>query len=204
MLALNQALFLWLNAPAEAPKPIVDFALTVAIWLVAIVPVLLVALWIWGPVRNRAGLIATALAAAAALGINQLFGLLWYEPRPFMVHVGRTLMAHAPDNSFPSDHATLMLTVAFGLMTTRAAPRWGMTVLFAGLAVAWSRLYLGVHFPIDMAASAIIAIACAFVAVQLVRPVERWLTPILSSVYDSILDIVRAPPRFFPRCRHES
>lgn len=204
MLALNQALFLWLNAPAEAPKPIVDFALAVAIWLVAIVPVLLVALWIWGPVRNRAGLIVTALAAAAALGINQLLGLLWYEPRPFMVHVGRTLMAHAPDNSFPSDHATLMLTVAFGLMTTRAAPRWGMTVLFAGLAVAWSRLYLGVHFPIDMAASAIIAIACAFVAVQLVRPVERWLTPILSSVYDSILDIVRAPPRFFPRCRHES
>lgn len=204
MLALNQALFLWLNAPAEAPKPIVDFALAVAIWLVAIVPVLLVALWIWRPVRNRAGLIVTALAAAAALGINQLLGLLWYEPRPFMLHVGRTLMAHAPDNSFPSDHATLMLTVAFGLMTTRAAPRWGMTVLFAGLAVAWSRLYLGVHFPIDMAASAIIAIACACVAVQLVRPVERWLTPILSSVYDSILDIVRAPPRFFPRCRHES
>jgi undecaprenyl-diphosphatase len=204
MLALNQALFLWLNAPAEAPKPIVDFALAVAIWLVAIVPALLVALWIWGSVRNRPGLIVTALAAATALGINQLLGLLWYEPRPFMVHVGRTLMAHAPDNSFPSDHATLMLTVAFGLMTTRAAPRWGTAVLFVGLAVAWSRLYLGVHFPIDMAASAVIAIACAFVAALLVGPAERWPTPILCSVYDSILDIVRAPPRLFRRCRHES
>ena len=199
MLALNQALFLWLNAPADAPKPIVDFARAVAIWLVAIVPVLLVALWIWGSVRNRAGLIVTALAAATALGINQLLGLLWYEPRPFMVHVGRTLMAHAPDNSFPSDHATLMLTVAGGLMTTRAAPRWGMAMLSAAFAVAWSRLYLGVHFPVDMAASAVVALACAFVAVLLVSPAGRWLTPTLTGIYDGILDLVRVPPRFFPR-----
>jgi transposase len=51
-----------------------------------------------------------------------------------------------------------------------------MMVLFAAIAVAWSRLYLGVHFPIDMAASAVVALACAFVAARLVRPVERWLT----------------------------
>lgn len=135
MLALNHALFLWLNAPADASALVVEFAVALATWLVATVPVLLVALWIWGPVRKRAGLIATAVAAAAALGINQLLGLLWYEPRPFMVHVGRTLVAHAPDNSFPSDHATLMFTVALGLVTTSAAPRWGMMVLFAAIAV---------------------------------------------------------------------
>jgi hypothetical protein len=44
---------------------------------------------------------------SAAVGINQLLGTLWYEPRPFATGLGRTLIQHAPDNSFPSDHVAL-------------------------------------------------------------------------------------------------
>lgn len=127
---------------------------------------------------ERAGLASSAIAAILALGANQLAGLLWYEPHPFMIGLGHTLMTHAPENSFPSDHATLFLTVGFGLMATRAASTWGKLVSGSDVLVAWARIYLGLHFPVDMLASTLIACLFGGVTVLLVSSVHRWLIPI--------------------------
>jgi len=59
----------------------------------------------------RDTLLATAIGVCLALGINQLLGLLWYEPRPFIIGLGYTLAVHAVENSFSSDHATFSLIV---------------------------------------------------------------------------------------------
>ncbi len=186
MLFLNNVVFHWLNAPAGAPVALVQLAIAIATWLVAVVPTLLVALWIWGHPHKRAALIATGLAASAALACNQLLGALWYEPRPFMAHIGRSLMAHAADNSFPSDHATFMATVAIGLIATRGGPRWGVALLVAAITVAWARIYLGVHFPIDMVASLGVAIVFGASSVLLVAPIRCLAMPIIEPIYDSV------------------
>ena len=73
-----------------------------------------------------------------------------------MVGVGRTLMAHVPENSFPSDHTTFMLTVGFALIATQAATSRGKVVSGLGVLVAWSRIYLGVHFVFDVLAGAVL------------------------------------------------
>jgi undecaprenyl-diphosphatase len=67
------------------------------------------------------------------------------------------MLAHGPENSFPSDHTTFILTVGFALITTHAAPTWGKLVSISGALVARARIYLGLHFPVDMLASALIA-----------------------------------------------
>lgn len=199
MLALNTHLFLLLNAPADPSGFAVAFAEFTAAWLIVGVPALLVALWIWGAPARRAGLVSTAIAAALALGTNQLIGLLWYEPRPFMIGLGHTLVAHAPDNSFPSDHATFMLAIGLGLVATRGAPEWGKAVSVLGLLVAWARLYLGLHFPIDMLTSTLIGSLFGAVA-ALVRPiVARWMMPLVEWAYEGSLRLLRLPPRLFPR-----
>jgi len=197
----NHAVFLWLNASGNASSEVVDLAIALATWPVFIVPAVLVALWVWGVRSRRAALLTTAVSAALALGINQLLGLLWYEPRPFVAHVGRTLMTHAPDNSFPSDHATLMLTVGFGLIVTRAAPRVGLFVIAVALPVAWARVYLGVHFPLDMIASAVVAAVGGTFGRILVRPLRRWAMPPLNVAYSRSLEMLRLPERLFPRGR---
>lgn len=125
MLSINNHVFLLINAPAGASPSLVSVAEFVASRLIDLIPVLLVVLWVWGKPAGRAGLVASAVAAALALGANQLVGLFWYEPRPFMIGLGRTLIAHVPENSFPSDHTTFILAVGFALIATRATPQWG-------------------------------------------------------------------------------
>ena len=199
MLGLNHQLFLLINAEPGESHLLIALGRIVAGDVIALVPLLLVLLWVRGQPDRRAGLVATAIAAALALGANQIVGQFWYEPRPFMIGLGRTLMAHAPENSFPSDHTTFMLTVGIGLIATGGAPRWGRIVVIAGALVAWARIYLGLHFPLDMLASAIIAGIFAALSVLLVASARRFVVPPANRIYDRMLDLMRAPDRLFPR-----
>jgi len=199
MLALNHQLFLLINAEPGESHVLIALGRIVAGDVIGLVPLLLILLWVRGNPDRRGGLVATAIAAALALGANQIVGQFWYEPRPFMIGLGRSLMAHAPENSFPSDHTTFMLTVGIGLIATGGAPRWGRIVTLAGLLVAWARIYLGLHFPLDMLASAIIAGIFAALSVFLVAPSRRFVVPLANTVYDRVLDIMHLPARVFPR-----
>ncbi|MGN6573526.1 MAG: undecaprenyl-diphosphatase [Pseudolabrys sp.] len=203
MLALNHYLFLLINAEPGESHVLIALGRVVAGDVIGLVPLLLVLLWIRGRPDRRAGLVATAIAAALALGANQIVGQFWYEPRPFMIGLGRTLMAHAPENSFPSDHTTFMLTVGIALIATGAAPRWGRIVTLAGVLVAWARIYLGLHFPLDMLASAIIAGIFATLSVWLVPPARRFVVPWANRFYDRALDLMRLSDRLFPRASGE-
>lgn len=199
MLPLNNHLFLLLNADTSASPTLVEAAKFIASDVIWLVPVLLIALWVRGRPERRGGLAAVAVAAALALGANQIIGQLWYEPRPFMVGIGRTLMPHVPENSFPSDHTTLMLAVGIGLIATRAAPRWGNILVVLGALVAWARIYVGLHFPLDMLASALIAGLFAAVATVLISPIQHWVIPLADRAYYAALDILRLPAGLFPR-----
>jgi len=204
MLALNHQLFLLINAEPGESHVLIALGRTVAGDVIGLVPLLLILLWVRGNPDRRGGLVATAIAAALALGANQIVGQFWYEPRPFMIGLGRTLMAHVPENSFPSDHTTFMLTVGIGLIATGGAPRWGRAVTLAGVLVAWARIYLGLHFPLDMLASAIIAGIFAAISVFLVAPARRFVMPLANRVYDRCLDTMRLPPRAFPRVKRSN
>ncbi len=101
-------------------------------------------------------------------------GTLWFHPRPFMIPLGHTWISHPADNSFPSDHGTVMFSAAFALLSLRLrAP--GLLMLLAALPVAWSRIYLGVHFPLDMVGAALVAVGGVIVAKRVWQaPAHVW------------------------------
>ena len=118
-----------------------------------LVAVLLVVLWFVAGKGNRLPLVEAIWAAIFGLGINQLIGLFYFHPRPFMIGLCVPLFPHGPENSFPSDHATLMFAVAIYLFLAR---RWivsGILLVVVAILTAWGRLYSGIHFPLDMAGS---------------------------------------------------
>lgn len=105
-------------------------------------------------------LLAMGMAWLIAKGLHSL----WPQARPAALGIGTQWLAHGLSPSFPSRHATLGL--AFGFAGLLNAPRRtvGVLCLLSGLLVAWSRVALGVHFPMDVIAGAFIAACCALAA----------------------------------------
>ena len=129
--------------------------------------------------RQVAVAVWSALAALVAVALVQPIANAADEKRPFVAlpHVLQ-LISHANDAGFPSDHATAAGAVAAGLFFV--SWRLGLVTLLWSLIVAFSRVYVGVHFPQDVAAGlalgAVVALLGVFVVVPLMTRIADWLT----------------------------
>jgi len=94
---------------------------------------------------------------------------------------------------------SLVWALGAGLIATGASAPAGFVVAAIGLAVAWARIYLGLHYPIDMAASAAVAAFGAVIACALRQFVERTLLPIIEGIYERALRILGLSAALFPR-----
>lgn len=163
---LNQSLFALFNAAPGLAGWRLHGALFAAEWVIMVLPVGLVLMWTNGAPGQREAAVRALLAAVIALAISKLIGLMWFHPRPFAAGIGQHFLQHAPDSSFPSDHATSMFSVALALMLSqlREARRFGLALLALGVLVAWARVFLGVHWPLDMCAAFVVSAFAALLA----------------------------------------
>ena len=155
--ALNQAIFLQVNASADTAAWAIDLAIVIGNDLIFTIPLLLLGIWLWGDNDKRSAALKSCAVAFIALGLNQLIGLFWQHPRPFDMGLGHTFLAHVADSSFPSDHGTVFASIAFTLLFS-GLPLLGAITLLAGCAVAWARVFLGVHFPLDMVGAVMVSV----------------------------------------------
>jgi undecaprenyl-diphosphatase len=187
---LNLYLFSSLNANAGLAGWRLSGALFAAERLILLVPFLLLVLWISGNSEQRQSAVRAALAIVGALAVNGLVGLLWFHPRPFMAGIGHTFMHHAPDSSFPSDHATIMFTAGLALAFSRAenARRLGTLLIPIAAVTAWSRVYLGVHYPMDMIGAVLVALCMTLLfSTRAATTLCAALVPLMESIYRRVL-----------------
>ncbi|HEU5018544.1 MAG TPA: phosphatase PAP2 family protein [Pseudolabrys sp.] len=179
-------------------SPVFDHfvALFVDMTSIKMVP-LMAALWgVWfsggGPKHSKHPVIVALVGAFVALVIARLMqDFLPFRPRPLFspdLHVvfppsgsATAKLTHA--NSLPSDHAALAFALSCGLFFRSRLLGW--------LAIAWStvfvclpRVYVGFHYPSDIAAGAVLGLVCTWVASNLaatgsltkliLRAEERW------------------------------
>ena len=190
--ALNRALFLKMNASPGAPQWLIDFATLVADDLIYLVPLLLIALWIRGQEERRSSACRAALVTLVALSASQIILLFWQHPRPDVIGLGHTWISHAADSSFPSDHATVFVSVGLALFLDGAAVIGGAT-LAVGVVVAWARILLGVHFPLDMLGSIGVAIVSYLMVLPLWRLAGKTITRALQQVYRVVIATLSIP-----------
>lgn len=169
MESFNQSLFLWLNAPEYPSALALTLANFFAEQLIWAVPILIGVCWLCGSEETRKTMLIATASGLLGLLINQVIGLAWTHPRPFMIGLGHTLIHHAADSSFPSDHLTLWWTVAFSLALQRGSRIAGVALAWLGVPIAWARIYLGVHFPFDMLGAFAVAALCAWLTLRETR-----------------------------------
>jgi undecaprenyl-diphosphatase len=178
MESFNQSVFLYLNAPADAGALVLAVARFLADDLIWLVPAGLLFGWMFGSDGVRRAMLQATAAGVVALVCAQVIGLVWSHPRPFMIGLGHTYLAHVPDASFPSDHLTLWWAVSFSLLACRWVRAAALAMSLFGLAIAWSRIYLGVHFPLDMIGAVGVALLSAL-AVTFHR--DRYIAPLFTA-----------------------
>ena len=105
--------------------------------------------------------------AAMILGLlvtNITIKPLVERARPWLVWPIVPLVTENDPNSFPSGHTCAAFAAAMAWV--RALPRRGDRVIVVVLAVLMglSRLYVGVHYPSDVLAGALIGSLCAWIA----------------------------------------
>ena len=140
--------------------------------LIALVALTFLIPWKSRRTERRAGAVLAAASAGLALLINQPIGHLVDRVRPYLDHPAHAhlLISRSHDPSFPSDHATGAFALAFGIWLYDRTI--GTVLLVGGAVLAFSRVYVGTHYPGDVVAGAVIGIGVA-AALYLISPTRR-------------------------------
>ncbi|PZG85191.1 hypothetical protein C1I97_33705 [Streptomyces sp. NTH33] len=174
----------WLNGPAEAYS-----SLGMGVFVVF-------GLMVWWRARHQgnavmAAVLATPFAVVIAYVANSGIKNVFQEPRPCRALPKDFLIEACPpvdDYAFPSNHTTVAFAFAVALLVVS---RWiGSIALLAAAVMGASRVYVGAHYPHDVAVGALVGtvvallvlLAARLLAVSFVRRLRTGaLAPLLTA-----------------------
>ncbi|MGL5414915.1 MAG: phosphatase PAP2 family protein [Clostridium sp.] len=137
---------------------------------------ILLIVFIMGIVKRDAKLrrvaVSTGVFTVINLIVSSIIGLIYFEKRPFVSHKVNLLVPHKADASFPSDHVIGTFSIALGL--GRASQILSGLMTIGTIFVAFSRVFVGNHYPMDVIGAYIVVIIMNIIYVKFLRkPIER-------------------------------
>ena len=184
----------WVNHVVHAHPLVGSVVVEFSNWGVALFGVLAVGLWLLSPpgdTRWKRACAAGLSAAALGLLANQVVSHVLGRARPMRPRRHRPPAPRSADPSFPSDHATAALAIAFGVFFV--SRRAGSFFLAFAVLVSVSRVLAGMHYPTDVLASLVVAVSPGFVTarvamgrvlVPVIRLASRFTDPALARIAD--------------------
>jgi undecaprenyl-diphosphatase len=107
---------------------------------------------------------AVVIADLSAFGLRRAVGRV----RPWRRYAEPHPLGHVPkDPSFPSGHTTIAFAAATVLSYYR--PRWAPAFFLLAVAIGFSRIYDGVHYPLDVLGGAILGLLVGGIVIALLR-----------------------------------
>ena len=96
-----------------------------------------------------------------------LAGRLFYDTRPFVIENIEPLVPHEANNGFPSDHTLLAMVAASTIFIYRR--KFGVFLGILAVLVGVFRMMAKLHYPLDIAASIMIAMATTCIVWMLLK-----------------------------------
>jgi undecaprenyl-diphosphatase len=127
------------------------------------------------------GYLSAAIAYVCAFVIHHLYD----RPRPYMAHHIAHPWSSATDASFPSDHTSLSFAIAFAVLAFDTVA--GVIFLVVAAIIGVGRLFIGAHYPGDVAAGVVLGGIVAFVVVRRLRGFASWVARYVERVTDPLV-----------------
>jgi undecaprenyl-diphosphatase len=161
----------WLEPTLDQVMPYITDARYYPIFFVLVALVVIV---IWRlPGLRFVVLAMITVVVADAIG-NYVFKQAFIRPRPCIALEDVRLLVGCTDSpSFPSNHA-----VNAGVLATLVMlylPRFGLPALALALLVGYSRIYVGVHYPLDVLGGGLLGMSVALLLVWIMNLL--WPSP---------------------------
>ncbi len=134
-----------------------------------------VGLVVWGGWKGRLLVVMALLLLVVSNAVSEQLKQLFQRPRPCLaLETVRLLVGCSKTNfSFPSSHASNITAQA--LLFAFFYRPIAVPLFLVAAAVGYSRVYVGVHYPLDVVGGILVGLACGAVFIFLTREVERRL-----------------------------
>jgi undecaprenyl-diphosphatase len=184
MITIDQNIFLWINGLAGHFAPLDwlmkgvanDYFIHVSSYLI------LLALWCQGSGtlqrdKNQKGIICAALSLGIAQGFVSLCNMFCFRERPFTQLPTNLLFYQPTDSSFPSNSVAVLSAAAFAIFL--ANKKAGGFLLFLVGLHAFSRVYVGIHYPFDVLGAAAGGVIIAFLVTLAIKALDKWISYVM-------------------------
>jgi len=101
------------------------------------------------------------------LVITELIRLIWHRSRPFVDYQVNQVIEHSASGSFPSGHIAFLFALAMAVYFFNR--KWGIVFFILSLLVGLARIFVGIHYPLDILGGIVIGIVSAVVVRTLIR-----------------------------------
>ncbi|MES5938865.1 MULTISPECIES: phosphatase PAP2 family protein [unclassified Bacillus cereus group] len=197
---MNYTVFQWFNSFAGSSK-LLDTLMS-AITNSAVYVAILFMFILWfnngkkvNAIKKQYTVLYTTLSVIIALLVNVVIHAVYYHPRPFVSHNVHQLVPHAADSSFVSDHSVLVFSIAFVFLLRGEKLKY--VALIWAVLVGVSRMYVGVHYPLDILGAAFLT----FITSGLVVQSARMFEPIAKFVFKMYALVAKRIP-FLAKYNH--
>jgi undecaprenyl-diphosphatase len=190
----DRALFLYINGLAGKVPFIDGLFRGISNDYFAIISCCLILIWLWFGTRDAAMRQINQQAvftAAISIGLTSLLVVIcnqfYFRARPFAelppgsVHL---LFYRPTDSSFPSNLAAVLFAIAVPVFIKNK--RYGIILLAIAILSSFGRVYIGIHYPLDVLGGAAFGIAgtlLAFGIMRLISPLSKFLLRLLRKLY---------------------
>jgi len=154
----DHKLFYLINGLAKRWRWLDYFGIFCSVYLIWLMAAAALVLFWYLPTRiNRLRYLFTLFASTVgAYALSAIIGFGYGRTRPFVSLEGARQLITTSffHKSFPSSHSMVAFALAFTVLWFNRP--LGIVMLILAVLVAWGRVFVGVHYPLDVAAGAIL------------------------------------------------